>query len=43
VGKLVEKRKSGRTRHGWQNRVTINVKEIERVRRWFPSIQDRFQ
>jgi hypothetical protein len=27
MGKLEEKIKPGRTRHGWQNNVTINVKE----------------
>jgi hypothetical protein len=43
VGKLEEKRKPGRTSHGWQNSVTINMKEIDRFRKWFPSIQGRFQ
>jgi hypothetical protein len=28
MGKLEEKRKPGRTRQGWQNNVTIDMKEI---------------
>jgi hypothetical protein len=43
VGELVDRRNQGRTRHGWQNSFTINMKEIDRFRKWFPSIQGRFQ
>jgi len=38
VGKLEENRKRGINRHGWQNSVTMYMKGIEWVRKWFPSI-----
>jgi hypothetical protein len=43
MGKLEEKRKPGRTRQGWQNNVTIDMKEIVWGSKWSPSIQDRFE